>query len=79
MALALKNYERTGKIVQAAAQLFARQGYHGISTREIAHLTDISEDTLFRYFEHKEDLFWSALEGSLQWGAVAQGSSGRNC
>jgi AcrR family transcriptional regulator len=60
MASAFKNSERAGKIVQAAAQLFARQGYHGTSTREIAHLADISENTLFRYFEHKEDLFWTA-------------------
>jgi AcrR family transcriptional regulator len=65
MASALKNSERSGKIVHAAAQLFARQGYHGTSTREIAHLADISENTLFRYFEHKEDLFWSALEASF--------------
>ena len=60
-----KNTERTGKIIQAAAQLFARQGYHGTSTREIARLADISENTLFRYFEHKEDIFWSALEVSF--------------
>ena len=56
-----KNSERTDKIVQAAAQLFARQGYHGTSTREIARLADVSENTLFRHFDHKEDLFWSAL------------------
>jgi AcrR family transcriptional regulator len=66
MASTLKNSERTEKIVQAAGQLFARQGYHGTSTREIAHLADISENTLFRYFEHKEDLFWSALEASFR-------------
>lgn len=65
MASAPRNSERTGKIVQAAGQLFARQGYHGTSTREIAHLADISENTLFRYFEHKEDLFCSALEASF--------------
>jgi AcrR family transcriptional regulator len=65
MASAPKNSERTGKIIQAAAQLFARQGYHGTSTREIARLAEISENTLFRYFEHKEDLFWSALQSSL--------------
>jgi AcrR family transcriptional regulator len=56
-----KNTERTEKIVQAAAQLFARQGYHATSTREIARLADVSENTLFRHFDHKEDLFWSAL------------------
>jgi AcrR family transcriptional regulator len=60
-----KNSERTGKIIQAAAQLFARQGYHGTSTREIARMADISENTLFRHFEHKEDIFWSALRAGL--------------
>jgi AcrR family transcriptional regulator len=61
MPLVTKNSERTEKIVQAAAQLFARQGYHATSTREIARLADVSENTLFRHFDHKEDLFWSAL------------------
>ena len=61
MPIATKNSERTEKIVQAAAQLFARKGYHGTSTREIARLADVSENTLFRHFDHKEDLFWSAL------------------
>jgi len=61
MPLAPKNSQRTDKIVQAAVQLFARQGYHGTSTREIARLADVSENTLFRHFDHKEDLFWSAL------------------
>jgi AcrR family transcriptional regulator len=49
------------KIVSAAALLFAQQGYRGTSTREIARLAEVSENTLFRHFEHKEDIFWSAL------------------
>lgn len=61
MPLQVKNSANTEKIIQAAAQLFARQGYHGTSTREIARLADVSENTLFRHFENKEDLFWSAL------------------
>jgi AcrR family transcriptional regulator len=61
MPLQVKNSANTEKITQAAAQLFARQGYHGTSTREIARLADVSENTLFRHFENKEDLFWSAL------------------
>lgn len=60
-----KKTERTRRIIEAAAQLFARQGYHGTSTREIARLAEISENTLFRHFEHKEDIFWSALRASL--------------
>src|SRR5579863_3398033 len=57
----LKNSVRTDRIVDAEAQLFARQGYHGTSTREIARLAEVSENTLFRHFDHKEDIFWSAL------------------
>jgi AcrR family transcriptional regulator len=49
------------KILQAAGKLFARQGYYGTSTREIARLADVSENTLFRHFDNKEELFWSSL------------------
>ena len=56
-----RNSARTEKIVEAAAQLFARHGYHGTSTREIARMAEVSENTLFRHFDHKEDIFWSAL------------------
>jgi len=52
---------RRDKIVEAAGRLFAFQGYHGTSTRQIAHLANVSENTLFRHFDHKEDLFWSTL------------------
>jgi AcrR family transcriptional regulator len=65
MGSSTKNTESTDKIIQAAVQLFARQGYHGTSTREIARLADISENTLFRHFEHKEDIFWAALQTSF--------------
>lgn len=56
-----RNTDQKNKIVHVAGQLFAHQGYHGTSTREIARIAEISENTLFRYFEHKEDLFWAAL------------------
>jgi AcrR family transcriptional regulator len=61
MPVTLKNSVRTDKILQAAGKLFARQGYHGTSTREIARLADVSENTLFRHFDNKEELFWASL------------------
>lgn len=61
MASIPRNPARVEKIVATAARLFARQGYHGTSTREIARLADVAENTLFRYFDHKEDIFWAAL------------------
>jgi AcrR family transcriptional regulator len=61
MPVTPKNSVRTDKIIQAAGKLFARQGYHGTTTREIARLADVSENTLFRHFDNKEELFWSSL------------------
>ena len=60
-----KSLERTDKIIQAAGKLFARQGYNGTSTREIAQLAGVSENTLFRHFDHKEDIFWAAIRWQL--------------
>jgi AcrR family transcriptional regulator len=57
--------EIPSRISRAAIVLFARQGYHGTSTREIARLADVSEVTVFRYFECKEDIFLSALQTSF--------------
>jgi len=53
------------RIVEAAAQLFARHGFKATTTREIAQLADLNEVTLFRYFVHKPDLFWAAVESRL--------------
>ncbi len=65
MTIAAVVSELPGRIARAAVALFSRQGYHGTSTREIARLADVSEVTVFRYFEHKEDIFLSALNSSF--------------
>jgi AcrR family transcriptional regulator len=52
----------TDKIIDAASKLFARQGYHGTTTREIAQLAAVGENTIFRQFNDKESLFWSTLK-----------------
>jgi AcrR family transcriptional regulator len=61
LPLAPKTTARSGKIIRSAGQLFARQGYHGTSTREIALVASVSENTIFRHFESKEGLFWASL------------------
>jgi AcrR family transcriptional regulator len=42
------------KILQAALQLFARQGYDGTTTRDLAKLAGVAEGTLFRHFANKK-------------------------
>lgn len=53
------------RIVEAAVQLFSRQGFKGTTTREIARLADVNEATLFRHFRRKADLFWAAANSRL--------------
>ena len=54
------------RIVEAAVDLFSRQGFSGTSTREIARLADVNEASLFRHFLSKQELFWAALQSRLQ-------------
>jgi AcrR family transcriptional regulator len=53
------------RLVEAAAQLFARHGFKAATTREIAQFADLNEATLFRYFPRKSDLFWAAVESHV--------------
>ena len=49
--------ERREDILEAAMAVFARDGYEGASTEEIAKAAGISQPYLFRLFGTKKDLF----------------------
>jgi AcrR family transcriptional regulator len=51
-----KKRETSEAIRIAARRLFAAQGYAATAVQQIADEADVSERTLFRYFESKEDL-----------------------
>ncbi|MEO0432714.1 MAG: TetR/AcrR family transcriptional regulator [Cyanobacteria bacterium J06656_5] len=42
------------KILEAAQRLFARRGYGGTTTRDLAQAAGVAEGTLFRHFENKK-------------------------
>lgn len=65
MTISRKSSERMRKMVDVAAHLFASQGYHGTNTREIAQLASVSENTLFRHFASKEELFWTVFNSRM--------------
>jgi AcrR family transcriptional regulator len=44
------------EILEAAATLLARSGYHGMSMRDLARDTDMSLANLYNYFASKEDV-----------------------
>jgi TetR/AcrR family transcriptional regulator, cholesterol catabolism regulator len=45
---------RAAEILGAAAKVFARRGYHGASTQDIADVLGIRQASLYYYFESKE-------------------------
>lgn len=44
------------RLLKAAVEVFATKGYVGATTREIAQIAEVSEVTLFRHFQSKEQL-----------------------
>ncbi len=47
---------RKQQIMEAAAKLFAEKGFHRTTTHDIANAADVSEGTLYNYFENKDEL-----------------------
>jgi AcrR family transcriptional regulator len=52
---------RKQQIMQAALELFAREGYHSSSVARIARFAGISKGLLYNYFSSKEDLLDSIM------------------
>ena len=53
---------RKSQIINAAAHLFAEKGFHRTTTRDIADAADVSEGTLYNYFESKDDLLLDIMD-----------------
>lgn len=62
MSVKLKRPERREQVLGAAMRVFARTGYFGSSTAEIAREAGISQGYVLHLFGTKEQLFLAALE-----------------
>jgi len=62
MPARLSALDRRRQIIRTASALFARRGYRGTTTREIAERAGINEALLFRHFSSKEKLYWTIIE-----------------
>ena len=49
------------RIVEAAAEAFAEQGYHATATKDIARRAGVAEGTIFRYYPSKKALLIGAV------------------
>jgi AcrR family transcriptional regulator len=62
MSTRLSAIDRRQQILEAASGIFARKGYEGSTTREIAEQAGVNEALLFRHFPTKENLYWTLIE-----------------
>lgn len=53
------------RILYEASNLFARQGYHGASTRDIARAVGIRQPSLFHHFASKAEILQTLLASDL--------------
>src|SRR3954451_4378442 len=58
--------ERRKAIVAAAVPLFARKGFAGTTTKELAEVAGISEALLFRHFPSKKHLYAEILQSGCE-------------
>lgn len=57
--------KRRSQIASVAARLFAKRGFSGVTTREIARCARISEAILFRHFPTKKALYSEIIDKKI--------------
>ena len=57
----LSSTDRKKQILEVATELFARHGFDGVTTRQVADAAGITEAMVFRHFATKDDLYWEVL------------------
>jgi AcrR family transcriptional regulator len=54
--------DRRSQIMEAAADVFSRRGYHGATIRQIARRAGLAEGTVYLYFPSKRDVLVASWE-----------------
>jgi TetR/AcrR family transcriptional regulator len=57
--------DRKEQILDVATPLFARQGYQGTTTKQIAERARINEALIFRHFPSKDHLYWAVIQRKI--------------
>jgi AcrR family transcriptional regulator len=55
-------HDRRQEIITSAMELFAKKGFRGTTTRDLATHAEINEAIIFRYFKTKEELYSAIIE-----------------
>src|SRR5579864_6099665 len=58
----MQHKDRRQDILKAAVDLFAKKGFRGTTTRDLAAHAEVNEAIIFRHFKTKEELYRAILE-----------------
>jgi TetR/AcrR family transcriptional regulator len=76
--------DRRTQLLEIGLNLFAKKGFNGTTTKEIAAAAGITEAVIFRHFPNKQALYEAVLESQIgctgfpEWMAEAQACMDRN-
>jgi AcrR family transcriptional regulator len=57
---------RAGQILEAARQIFGREGFAKTTIQAVAEAAGIGKGTIYLYFDSKEALYWAAVREGLE-------------
>jgi AcrR family transcriptional regulator len=60
-----RSLEKENEIHRVVARLFAHQGYHHTSMREIARELGMNQSSLYHYFTSKEDILFRLMDNAM--------------
>lgn len=60
-----KHINKTKEILKIVSRLFASEGYHSTSMREIALELGMNKSSLYHYFENKEDILFMIMNNAM--------------
>ena len=58
----MRSEDRRRQLLEVSAELFARGGYRGTTTAELAKAASVTEPILYRHFDNKLDLFITLVD-----------------
>ena len=61
MSIMIDHEERRALILTRSLELFAEQGYSGVSIQKIAKRCGLTRTTLYKYFSNRREIFDAAI------------------
>jgi AcrR family transcriptional regulator len=62
----ISSADRRKQLLNAARALFARRGFRGTTTKQIAERARVNEAVVFRHFRDKEAFYWAVLDDMVR-------------